>query len=43
MATKDIKIKNVHVTFPKIVIGRKDKNDRHKKRQEKSVPEDKQS
>lgn len=40
MANKDIKIKNVNVTFPKIKIG--GKSDRHKKGQEKSVPQARQ-
>ena len=37
---KDIKIKNVNVTFPKIKIGRK--NNQHKKGQKKPVSETKQ-
>lgn len=42
MATKDIKIKNVSVTFPKIKIGGKKKNDRYNKGQKKPVSQIKQ-
>ena len=37
MANKQIKLKNVSVKMPKIIMGEKPKNDKHKKRQKESV------
>ena len=37
MVTKNIKLKNVEVIFPKITIGRKNQDDKHEKRSAESL------